>query len=68
MTQGRRRASVSILMLLVFVFAFSGAAFAQAGNASLGGVVQDSTNALIPGVSVKAKNVDTGVELSTLTW
>src|SRR5262245_20179863 len=36
-------------------------AFGQSSNASLGGIVSDATNALIPGVTVTATNVDTGV-------
>ena len=35
-------------------------AFSQGGNAELGGVVTDPSKALIPGVTVTAKNVDTG--------
>jgi hypothetical protein len=40
-------------------------AFSQAGNASVGGFVQDSTNAYIPGVTVTATNTQTGVVNST---
>jgi hypothetical protein len=45
----------------------AGSVFAQTGNALLGGTVQDPTNALIPGVTITAKNVATGVTLTRLT-
>src|SRR5262249_48640606 len=54
----------SVLGLLL---AFSASPFAQTGNAQLGGVVQDPSQALIPGVTITAKNVDTGVTLTQLT-
>src|SRR5262245_4186253 len=40
---------------------------AQTGNASLGGFVQDSTRAFIPGVTVTATNTQTGVSASAVT-
>jgi hypothetical protein len=42
-------------------------ALAQAGNASVGGFVQDSTNAYIPGVTVTATNRQTGVVTSVIS-
>lgn len=53
--------------VLGLLFAFSGNVFAQGGNAELGGVVQDSSKALIPGVMITTKNVDTGVITTKLT-
>jgi len=53
-----------------FFLVFCGQAFetlAQTGNAQLGGIVQDPTNALIPGVTVTATNIDTNVASTTLT-
>src|SRR5712672_329128 len=41
--------------------------YAQTGNAALGGVVTDSTKALIPGVNIVATETATGVVTSTLT-
>ena len=35
--------------------------FAQTGNASIGGFVQDPSRAFIPGVTVTATNTQTGV-------
>jgi len=48
---------------------FSGhAAFAQGrANASISGIVQDQSKALIPGVTVTLTNVETGVMPTTLT-
>src|SRR5881392_323476 len=41
--------------------------FAQTGNASVGGFVQDPTQAFIPGVTVTATNTQTGVVTSAVT-
>jgi len=40
---------------------------AQSGNAQLGGLIEDSSKALIPGVTVTATNVDTNVTQTTLS-
>ena len=42
-------------------------AFSQSENATVGGTVQDSTGALIPGVTVTAKNVATGIAATIVT-
>src|SRR5215831_8919234 len=42
-------------------------AFAQSGNAQLGGLIEDSSKALIPGVTITATNVDTNVTQTTLS-
>src|SRR5678815_3589718 len=42
-------------------------AFSQGGNAELGGVVTDPSKALIPGVTITAKNVNTGITTTQLT-
>src|SRR5437867_4853845 len=54
--------------LLVFLFICLTAAglFAQ-GNAAVGGTVSDSSGALIPGVELKATNVNTGVVVTVMT-
>src|SRR2546428_14131459 len=41
--------------------------FAQTGNASVGGFVQDTSRAFIPGVTVTATNTQTGVAASVIT-
>jgi hypothetical protein len=43
------------------------AVFLQSGNASVGGFVQDPTQAYIPGVTITATNTQTGVAATTLT-
>jgi carboxypeptidase family protein/TonB-dependent receptor-like protein len=42
-------------------------ALAQTGNGSVGGIVQDSTKALIPGVSITLTNTATGVSSTQIT-
>src|SRR5438552_14138250 len=56
----------ALLAVLLFA-ALAGNIFAQTGNASLGGSVQDPSNALIPGVTITAKNVDTAVTTMQIT-
>ena len=56
--------AVAVLSLLL---ALSGNAFAQGGNAQLGGLVEDPSKALVPGVTVTAKNVGTGVATRQIT-
>ena len=56
----------SVLILLLGSFAFSGNAFSQA-TGSITGVVTDSSQARIPGVSVTATNTATGVKTPTIT-
>jgi hypothetical protein len=41
--------------------------FAQAGSSTITGTVKDPTDAPIPGVTVRVLNLDTGVQLQTLT-
>src|SRR6476660_7780054 len=53
----------TLVVALLFV-AHSG--FAQV-NAALGGTVADASGALIPGVEVTAKNVNTGISATTIT-
>ena len=47
--------------------ALSASAFAQGGNASLGGAIEDQSKALIPGVSITAKNVATGITTTQIS-
>src|SRR6185369_10040909 len=51
----------------LLIAALTGRAIAQGGSAQLGGIVQDASKALIPGVSITAKNVDTGITLTQVT-
>jgi hypothetical protein len=61
-----RKLLVLILALLCPVIAVQ-SAFAQANNGSVGGIVQDSSAALIPGVVVTLTNTETGVVDTRLT-
>src|SRR2546425_1805309 len=54
-----RKIFVSASLLCLILAANS--LFAQTGNGNVGGIVQDLTKALIPGVSVTLTNTDTGV-------
>src|SRR5881628_3274778 len=52
---------------LAIVFVCSAAIPALAQNAALVGTVRDAQQALIPGVMVTLQNLDTGIELTTMT-
>src|SRR6185369_6420847 len=62
----RKFLAVFILVLLAAAMA-ANSAFAQANNGSVSGVVQDSSKALIPGVTITLTNTQTGVVDSRLT-
>jgi hypothetical protein len=63
-----KRFSVSVAALLAcLTLLHAGVVFAQSGNAQLGGTIEDSTRALIPGVTVTATNVDTNVTQTMLS-
>jgi hypothetical protein len=49
------------------LLSFATSAFAQTGNAQLGGTVTDPSDALIPGVTVTATNVDTNIVQTTIS-
>jgi hypothetical protein len=55
----------AIVVLLCFVS--NQTTWAQSGNASVGGFVQDPTQAFIPGVTVTASNTQTGVATTAIT-
>ena len=56
-----------LCLIVVMCVGLSTATFAQTINASLSGTVQDSTQALIPGVTITATNTETGVSSTTTT-
>src|SRR5687768_5382185 len=58
------RKAMALALLLVGLGAN---AFGQTGNAQLGGTVSDPSNALIPGVTVTATNVDTNITQTTIS-
>src|SRR3989442_1367222 len=55
-----------ILAAVLFYLSLPASAFAQV-NATVGGTVSDASGALIPGVDVRASNVNTGIATSRLT-
>src|SRR5262245_18327091 len=58
----QRVISISAVVCLIL----AGTAFAKV-NSSIGGIVQDASQALIPGVKITATNTQTGVLSPTLT-
>jgi hypothetical protein len=63
-----KRFFISLAVLLALVAGSGGSVFAQVGgSASISGIVQDQSRALIPGVSVVATNTGTGIKLTALT-
>jgi len=60
-----RRNVFTGVLLLSLVLSLN--AFSQSNNATLGGTVQDSTGAFIPGVTVIATNTGTGIVTNVLT-
>jgi hypothetical protein len=62
----RKLLAIFILVLLATAMT-ANSAYAQANNAALGGVVQDTTKALIPGVTITLTNTQTGVVDTKLT-
>src|SRR5438876_3178178 len=61
-----RRIFVATCVALV-CFGLTQTTFAQSGNATVGGFVQDPSQAFIPGVTVTATNTQTGVVSTALT-
>src|SRR4030095_4547653 len=57
----------TILFAFITLILTVSSAFAQANNGSVGGVVQDASKALIPGVTITLTNTQTGVVDSRLT-
>jgi len=61
-----RRVLLITGILFIFLSSSAGNVFAQT-NGQIGGVVQDATKALIPGVTVTLINTETGITASQLT-
>jgi len=58
----------TIVLAIVLLIAFGACAiFAQVSTARIVGVVKDTTGALIPGVSINIKQLDTGSTRTTST-
>src|SRR5438067_13370436 len=56
-----------VIALIGVCLLFSTYTFAQTSNATLGGTVSDSTGAFIPGVSITATNIATGIVNTVLS-
>src|SRR5207244_307940 len=65
--RGKFMRKFSIIVAGLLCLLFSVCVFAQTSNATLGGTVSDPTGALIPGVSIIATNVATGIVTTVLT-
>src|SRR5215470_17877978 len=55
------------VLLITVIFLCGHPASAQVSTATIAGVVQDASGAVIPGVSIAAKNVETGVTRTATT-
>ncbi len=60
-------AAATILMGAAMLICFSISALAQSATGGIRGVVTDSSDAALPGASVVAKNISTGLEIKTTT-
>src|SRR5205809_301194 len=56
-----------VLLIISVIFLGGHPASAQVSTATIAGVVQDASGAVIPGVSITAKNVETGVTRTATT-
>src|SRR5438552_8192743 len=56
-----------LLAVVVSCFVLPALTFAQSSNATVSGSVSDASGALIPGVSVTAKNTQTGIVSTVLS-
>jgi len=54
-------------LVALLVLAFAPHSFGQITSATISGTVKDQTQAVLPGVDVVAKNVDTGLSRSAVT-
>jgi hypothetical protein len=57
----------SLLVMVVLCLALPIHTFGQTINATLGGTVMDASGALIPGVTITATNLATGIVTTVLT-
>ena len=57
----------SLLVVSVLILASALDAFPQITSATISGTVKDQTNAVLPGVDVVVKNLDTGLTRSVVT-
>src|SRR2546423_4731436 len=65
--QELRRASMRAFLITVFILVTASSGLAQITSATISGTVKDQTQAVLPGVDVVVKNVDTGLARSAVT-
>jgi Carboxypeptidase regulatory-like domain len=65
----KSRAAVLLhfFLLIALLFGCSSAVFSQAGRGGIGGLVADTSGAIVPGATVTAKNTATSETVSTVT-
>src|SRR5215813_13412200 len=63
----RTRSSFFLFTVMFLLAVYPKVAFAQGSNASISGIVQDPSKALVPGVTLTVTNQETGVTLTTVT-
>ena len=51
----------------VLLIASTSAVLAQGGYAVVSGIVRDASNAVVPGVTITAKNINTAVTLTSIS-
>jgi type 1 fimbria pilin len=59
--------TLAALLMTMFAALMTDSAFGQGGNGTLTGTVEDSAQALIPGVSITATNNATGVQTTRVS-
>lgn len=62
----KKRLALTVALVLLAAIGHA-AAYAQTGNGQLGGIVQDPSNALIPGVSITLTNTGTGITATQIS-
>src|SRR3989454_2713268 len=64
---GMRSVFLVPILIVILIFASTVASFAQITSATISGTIKDQTGAVLPGVDVVVKNVDTGLTRSIVT-
>ena len=57
----------SIVTALLLVLSLNVSGFSQSSNGSVGGIVQDPSGALVPGVTITLTNTGTGIVSTSLS-
>src|SRR5213594_2896896 len=64
---GMRSVFLVPILIVILIFASTVASFAQITSATVSGTIKDQTGAVLPGVDVVVKNVDTGLTRSVVS-